>query len=298
MRRSLRWIAALAALLCAPLSAADRIGLWTDPVAPTPGIVNLFLRWAVDVGGARPPLVPSITLLQVAPVAGTPRDIAGTAWDANNLQFWLGPLDVGRYRAVYRDGTGAGATPQAELEFEVTATGLATVVEYYNSTLDRYFITADAAEIAALDGGTISGWSRTGESFHVLPADALPSDAHPVCRYYGRPQAGLDTHFYSDDPAECEAVARNWPDRWILESDRAFGIEGAWRWYDYFCEDTHRPLYRLYNDRPQVNHRYTVNMQVRDQMLALGWVLEARYAAGYAYAGAYTTCVPIAPTSP
>ena len=40
------------------------------------------------------------------------------------------------------------------------------VVEYYNATLDHYFITADPAEIALLDGGGLGGaWQRTGESF-------------------------------------------------------------------------------------------------------------------------------------
>ena len=40
-----------------------------------------------------------------------------------------------------------------------------TVVEYYNATLDHYFITPLANEIAALDSGTIAGWTRTGLAF-------------------------------------------------------------------------------------------------------------------------------------
>ncbi len=35
-----------------------------------------------------------------------------------------------------------------------------------------------------------------------------------------------------------------------------------------------QPLYRLYNNRPDANHRYTRSTQIRDAMLAQGWILE------------------------
>ena len=68
------------------------------------------------------------------------------------------------------------------------------VVEYYNSTLDDYFLTADDAEIAALDSGKIAGWLRTGYGFatwdgpstHVIPG------LDTVCREF----LGV-THFFS-----------------------------------------------------------------------------------------------------
>jgi uncharacterized delta-60 repeat protein len=45
-----------------------------------------------------------------------------------------------------------------------TRTELA-IVEFYNPSLDHYFISGDLAEIGALDAGTqIKGWRRTGES--------------------------------------------------------------------------------------------------------------------------------------
>ena len=40
------------------------------------------------------------------------------------------------------------------------------VVEFYNTNLDHYFITADTNEAAQIDGGSAGpGWSRTGNSF-------------------------------------------------------------------------------------------------------------------------------------
>src|SRR5688572_5602306 len=44
----------------------------------------------------------------------------------------------------------------------------AVAIEYYNASLDHYFITHIAAEIALLDAGvTIRGWVRTGQQFNV-----------------------------------------------------------------------------------------------------------------------------------
>src|SRR6185436_9752657 len=40
-----------------------------------------------------------------------------------------------------------------------------TVIEYYNKSLDHYFLTPLAHEIDALDSGRIVGWGRTGFVF-------------------------------------------------------------------------------------------------------------------------------------
>jgi glycerol-3-phosphate dehydrogenase (NAD(P)+) len=99
-------------------------------------------------------------------------------------------------------------------------------VEYYHAGLDHYFLTADEAEAAALDAGTITGWTRTGATFRVLaPPQAVPG-VRPVCRYYGLPSAGLDTHFFSTDPVECAGIAQRWPEKWLLESASAFSVVG------------------------------------------------------------------------
>src|SRR5947207_10592033 len=38
-------------------------------------------------------------------------------------------------------------------------------IEYYNRSLDHYFITSSQPDIDALDSGRTPGWERTGESF-------------------------------------------------------------------------------------------------------------------------------------
>ena len=44
----------------------------------------------------------------------------------------------------------------------------AQAIEYYNASLDHYFITAFPEEAAMLDAGTVvKGWARTGVTFNV-----------------------------------------------------------------------------------------------------------------------------------
>ena len=57
----------------------------------------------------------------------------------------------------------AGAAVRAALDLSAV-----TVVEFYNASLDHYFITWVPAEIALLDTGATKGWTRTGKTFTVL----------------------------------------------------------------------------------------------------------------------------------
>jgi hypothetical protein len=206
--------------------------------------------------------------------------------DTASVTFLL-PLSPGTYVVDYFEpGTTStpGEVPKASLRFVVSDTGPVEVVEYFNAALGHYFMTADAAEIEKLDTGAIPGWQRTGESFHALPPGELPSFGLPVCRFYGLPSAGLDSHFFSASGDECAAVKEKWPNQWMLETEAAFGAID-----DLFPFENCTPLYRLYNDRPDANHRYTTSTAIRDRMLAEGWILEAAYDARYE--DAFSMCV-------
>ena len=150
----------------------------------------------------------------------------------------------------------------------------ATVVEYYRASVDHYFVTASPQEQRALDDGVQPGWVRTGATFLAWtdPARA-PATARPVCRYYGRPQAGLDSHFYSAFADECDDVAAKFPAAWQFESPSVFYIEAPDRGSGA-CPDGTDPVYRAYDNRPDANHRYTTDASVRAAMLAAGWVPE------------------------
>lgn len=148
-----------------------------------------------------------------------------------------------------------------------------TVIEYYDASRDHYFVTGDAHEIAVLDGGVIPGWARTGWGFVALaPGSGVPG-VSPVCRFYGRPEAGLNSHFYSASPAECAAVQSTFGAAWILESNDVFetavpdGNFGT-------CPGGTSPVYRFYDNRPDVDHRYTTSVAVALSMKQQGWISE------------------------
>lgn len=150
-------------------------------------------------------------------------------------------------------------------------------VEFYNADLNHYFVTSDPQEISDLDSGIHAGWKRTGESFHIYMQDPTPLSGPfalaPVCRYYGLPAFGLDTHFYSAFESECDAVTANWPDRWVPETRDAFAVHLPDP-VDGTCPPDTAALYRLYNQRADVNHRYTTSLSIRYQMMAQAWVPE------------------------
>ena len=160
-----------------------------------------------------------------------------------------------------------------------------TIVEFYNARLDHYFITGNANEIADLDNGVHAGWTRTGQSFKAYAIGSTGSTTRrPVCRAYGNPAVGLDSHFYSASPDECIATLQNgsgnfpgagWigPASWLLEASEVFQMDlpdpltGA-------CAGGGVPIYRVFNNRTDANHRYTTSIAIRDQMVARGGIAE------------------------
>ena len=167
------------------------------------------------------------------------------------------------------------------------------VDEFYHPGLGRYFITADPAEKRALDTGVHPGWERTGESFKAYASESITGPIsplvryqaggyiNPVCRYYGDPLRGLNSHFHSADAAECALVQINYGSDWqmgvlgdwLFESENVFQItlpvkvNGA-------CPAGTTPVYRLWNQRGDSNHRYTTSAAIKAEMIAAGYRAE------------------------
>jgi hypothetical protein len=149
------------------------------------------------------------------------------------------------------------------------ATDPAKAVEYYHGGLDHYFVTADAAEAAALDvGKATNGWTRTGQTFTV--DTAAGAGQLPVCRFFSAAFAPRSSHFFTADPGECAKVKANsvWQHEGIAFQA---GLPTAER-----CPAGTAPLYRLYNDGRSgaPNHRYTSCPNIGDRMQSLGWIAE------------------------
>ena len=153
-------------------------------------------------------------------------------------------------------------------------TGLPQVVEFYNSVLDTYFITADASEASAIDGGSAGlGWSRTGNSFKS-------GGNAPVCRFYGSMSPGPNSHFYTVDAGECAYLRQlqaSTPDnqqRWNFESIDFVSTAPT----NSTCPGGTTSVYRAYNNGSNrgidSNHRITTNLTAIQQVVARGWTNE------------------------
>ena len=176
-----------------------------------------------------------------------------------------------------------GSVPDARNGFTFAlqryVSGPTAAIEFYNGSLDHYFITMNPQEVGDLDLGVFPGWARTGLSFLTFgsAAAATGTSANPVCRIYIPPQHG-NSHFFSADPVEC-AIARGKIDTdpnfsgYVEETPNAFYIglpdkaTGA-------CAANTTSVYRLWNQAPASNHRYTTSVVVKNQMIADGWVAE------------------------
>jgi hypothetical protein len=151
-----------------------------------------------------------------------------------------------------------------------------TVVEYFHAGFGHYFVTGSAAEVAALDAGTVSGWARTGRSFKAY-ANAGASLV-TVCRFFTEAFAPKSSHFYTPIANECDGL-RSASREWRYEGD-AFYVQlpassGA-------CPAGTKPVYRLYNagQTGAPNHRYTTEDDVRNDMVARRWIPEGIGALG------------------
>ncbi len=142
-----------------------------------------------------------------------------------------------------------------------------SVIEYYNASLDHYFITWVAAEISDLDTGVHSGWARTGQSFSAYTT--AQGGTSSVCRYYIPPALG-DSHYFGRDATECDATGQKNPS-FVLEDPQFMQmflpVVGN-------CPVSTTPVYRVFDNRPDANHRYTTDRTLRDQMVARGWLAE------------------------
>ena len=154
----------------------------------------------------------------------------------------------------------------------VTTPALATtVVEFYNTNLDNYFITADAGEAVAIDNGSAGlGWSRTGNSFNS-------GGTTSVCRFYGSQSPGPNSHFYTLAGSECDGLKQLQAStpatqkRWNFESLDFVSTPAS----NGTCPSGTTPVYRAYNNGfsrgVDSNHRITSSQTAIQEVVSRGW---------------------------
>jgi Astacin (Peptidase family M12A) len=155
------------------------------------------------------------------------------------------------------------------------------LTEYYNPSLDYYFLTGRENEKLLLNG--LADWRRTGEEVKLF-AVAVEA-ARPLERFFFANVARAGTrgsHFFTSLAAEQRLLASvnatNAPERAkpFLESIEGYTID---KQSDGSCPAQSTPVYRAFKGAPRYiddgNHRFSTTLvQHRDMVERLGWVDE------------------------
>jgi subtilisin family serine protease len=158
-----------------------------------------------------------------------------------------------------------------------------TAFEFLYQPQNRYFLTISPEEAAAIDAGAAgAGWQRTGYTFRAYATTGtVPASAVPVCRFYGSVTPGPNSHFFTANAAECQAlkdIQASTPatqPRWNYEG---IAFRTAEPGADRTCAAGLTPVMRAYN-RGNVrgidsNHRFSTSQGEIQRMVALGWADE------------------------
>ena len=239
----------------------------------------------------------TVLVKEVAPYA--PSGGLGTLYTLNGIAYFQANTPGIGLELWMSDGTGAGTRPIRELfptsgmvgalpllvvnqqliyassapahvvQLWALDQGGGTAVEYYWPARDHYFITSLPEEIAILDAATTSSrtWVRTGRSFNALPSPTAATES--VCRFYIPPPFG-DSHFYGRGAAECAATHARFPE-FIYESPAVMYMPKP---AGGVCASGTVPVYRVFDNRVDSNHRYTTDRGVQARMVEMGWVAE------------------------
>lgn len=175
----------------------------------------------------------------------------------------------GRYQLLVSSPVPVQTGPYT-LTIGAQAAAQVTVIEFYNQILNHYFTTAYPSEAAGIDAGAAGpGWVRTGYTFQAYAGSVTGS---PVCRFYGTPGRGPNSHFYTVNAQECSLVQTD--PGWTLETNAAFSIQAP---QFGTCPTGTQRIYRAFNNGALANnsnHRFTASPAAYQLMAAQGWALE------------------------
>lgn len=201
-------------------------------------------------------------------------------WTVTFLDAYLGvgadPLAMGRF-ILMDQVQGGGRENHVILDVHVpfaNSDGDVDVLEFHNTTLDHYFMAAGADEIAGIEAGAAGpGWELTGQSFKAwLTQPAAQFNAVPVCRFYGVPAGGPNSHFFTAEADECAQVKSN--GGWFYEGT-GFYIQPVDAQGN--CPVGYLAVGRAYNNgfpRNDSNHRFSTSDSTLRAMQDKGWVVE------------------------
>jgi hypothetical protein len=151
------------------------------------------------------------------------------------------------------------------------------VFEFYAPSLNHYFMTANTGESTGLANNPQLGWRPTGElQIQFSRAVLGVAGTAGVCRFYGHPTIGPNSHFYTADVGECNFLRQ-------LQVSTPFG-RPRWNYEEIAfaslvpsfgqCANGTAPIARFYNNGAAANdsnHRYVSTQANFDAMVRVGW---------------------------
>ncbi len=201
---------------------------------------------------------------------------------ADQFYFWTRTIPAsappGQYSLSFKY---AGQTKSVPVYVGIGQPSQARVYDFYAASIKHFFRVANPGEASVVASGAAGDWKTTGDDLWMLPRGSTLAGGVDVCRFYGHPTIGPNSHFYTADAGECAALKTlqaqtpNDKPRWNYE-------ETAFSTYlpkNGFCPSIAPvPVYRLYNNgfaRNDSNHRLTSKWSEVETLKAAGWSLEA-----------------------
>ena len=154
-------------------------------------------------------------------------------------------------------------------------------VDFPNSPGGHFFYSSDPAEEAVVDAGAAGAFARTGRQFNT-------GGTSPVCRFYGSVTPGPNSHFFTADAGECNALkaaqitptpttVQQWNYEGISYNTTPVSIAANG---SRSCPTGTLPLYRAYNNAFPLSgpknpwdsdHRFTPALADIAAMVSKGW---------------------------
>ena len=227
------------------------------------------------------------TALSRVVIAGA--GLVPTYVDSNNLRVTVNRNQFSQsgLQTVYvtQQLTSSCAVSSNSLGLEILPVGTnasVTLVEYYISSLDYYFLTGRAADKAALDA-LPNVFARTGQQIRMYAApnvDTLPLERHYFDKVARSGSRG--SHFFTASPSDQVLLTSlNPSNQQLVAKPYLEGIEGYAipKTSAATCPAGTLPIYRAFKGAPRYvddgNHRFSTSLaQHQDMVNRLGWTDE------------------------
>ncbi|MEO8135369.1 MAG: cadherin-like beta sandwich domain-containing protein [Betaproteobacteria bacterium] len=222
----------------------------------------------------------TIKVSGVAVTSGATSSALALALGANTITVAVTAQDGNTVRNYVVTVTRAAALV-AVAQPAITVVEYINTLDFPNSPGDHFFYSTDPAEQAAVDSGAAGKFFRTGREFFT-------GGTAQVCRFYGSISPGPNSHFFTVDTGECNALraaqitptpaaVQQWNSEGFSYNTTPATIAANG---ERSCPANTLPLYRAYNNAYPLsgpknpwdsNHRFTPERSDIAALVFGGW---------------------------